>query len=238
MALAACWSIRGCEAPSSPAPDGLLPTAPALQQLRSRLRWVIYETVLTLRRPSLDYSLPPTKQNRHRLSLLRRALFRVLQSAASLSAPSLTGLPTWAQPAWCWMSPFVSEALGWLWWLESLNNNDESEYLFLRFFSKLPLHQLLNSSIQSCHRHFQSLLAWGSQRGKCRPPGNRGSSSMTPGLKGRHRANFSEKRREAYMLKLIFQITSKSLWLHEQCWIPISKRGDLFENCFMLFTLL
>lgn len=46
-----------------------------------------------------------------------------------------SGLLTGAEPApkQRWMFPFVSEALGWLWRLESLNNNDESEYLFLRF---------------------------------------------------------------------------------------------------------
>lgn len=104
------------------------------------------------------------------------------------------------------MLPFVSGALGWLWRLESLNNNDESEYLFLRFFSKLPLHQLLNSSIQAATDTSRSLLAWGSQRGKLCLPGNKCGSAIAPSLKEKHKLNFSKRRREAYMFKWIFKL--------------------------------
>lgn len=191
------WMTRAEGPPRNPTSGSASNRSPRTAAASQWLLWAIYETVPALRRrPSADYSSPPVKQNQHTLSFERQALFQVLQSAASLSTPSLTvRAATWAEPARHWMLPFVSGALGWRSRLESLNNNDESEYLFLRFFSKLPLHQLLNSSIQAATDTSRSLLAWGSQWGKLGLPGNKCDSSITPSLKKRHKPNFSKTRR-------------------------------------------
>lgn len=64
-------------------------------------------------------------------------------------------------------------------------------------FSKLPLHQLLNSSIQAATDTSRSFLARRSQRGKLCFPG-----FVTRSLKER---NKTKKRRVAYMFNLIFK---------------------------------
>lgn len=150
---------------------------------------------------------PPMKQNQHILSFQRQAPFRVLQSAASLSAPS----PTVRAPDWGWAcsqaalnvplclrSPGLALTAGkpeQQWWIR---------VFIFEVFSKLPLHQLLNSSIQAATDTSRSLLAWGSQGGKLRLPGNRCKSSITLSWKERHKVNFSATRWVAYMFKLIF----------------------------------
>lgn len=138
------------------------------------------------------------------------------------------------------MLPFVSRTLAWLGWLGSLNNNDESVYLFLKFFSKLPLHQVLNSSIQAATDTSKSLLAWSSQEGRTlsswQPTG-----SVTLRPKERGKLGFSE-RWEAYLFKLIMWLSGLFLStfsppLLEKWCVSIFQCGDLFKNCFMHFTL-
>lgn len=117
-----------------------------------------------------------------------------------------SGLLPWAEPARCSMLPFVSEALGWRGGLGRLHNSDESVFIF-EVFSKLPLHQLLNSSIQAATDTSRSFLAWGSQWGKTMLSWLHNAAS-----EGEEQ---TKKSWVAYMFKLIFKIIFKSLRLRE-----------------------
>lgn len=136
----ACWPQQSTGATRVPTPPERSLTLGrhcfSAQQLPKRGLWgYFWASLCSGKTESSDYSFPPPQEAKPARAVLSTEPCSGLCSQLPPSPPPhpQSGLLITTEPAPGSKLPFVSEALGWLWRLESLNNNDESEYLFLRF---------------------------------------------------------------------------------------------------------